>query len=80
MKTILSVLLMAVIGLLSGCSGIEAVKIKGTEINDGALDNAVFIVCRGASVGAVRRRFDTLEEAETWRELCQENGEFTPNN
>ena len=78
MKTMLKVLLIAAIGLLLGCSGISTVKTKGAEINDEALENALFFVCKGASVGSIRRRFDTIEEAETWLELCQDNGQFTP--
>jgi len=74
MKTLIIFLLL----LTTGCSilgqGIE----KAAEVNDKALDAAQFTICNGASIGSIKRRFNTPELAKLWREICEEKQGFTP--
>lgn len=64
--------------LTSGCSILERGVEKAAEANDKALSTAKFTICNGASIGSVKRRFNTPELAELWRKLCEENQGFTP--
>ena len=65
--------------LLSGCASIDtaktAVALKGAEISDTALKDAVWWTCQGSSVGAVKRMYGiTSERASLYREFCQGSG------
>ena len=63
---------------ITGCSTIESAIGRAAEVNDNALDTAHFTVCNGASIGSIRRKFNTPELAELWRKLCEEKQGFTP--
>ena len=69
-----------ILAQLSGCARIQKVVDAGAEANDAALLSAEFVICRGASVGAVRRHYGTKEMAAVWREFCQnaDGDNFTP--
>lgn len=67
--------------VLCGCGQTLKVVDEAGRINDQALLSAEFIICRGASVGSVRRNFGSQERAELWRKLCTSYGQednFTP--
>ena len=51
---------------------------KAAQANDEALKAAEFTVCQGASVGSVKRRFNTDELSKLWRKLCDQEQGFTP--
>ncbi len=60
---------------LSSCASIDTVKktiaIKGAEISDTALTEAVWWTCKGASIGSVQRRYgQTKDRAMMYREFC----------
>lgn len=58
-------------------SGIETVS----KVNDQALHAAEFTICKGASVGSIRRNYGSKERAELWRQLCTGYGQednFSP--
>ena len=60
---------------LSGCASIDSVKktiaMKGAEISDDALTDAVWWTCKGASIGSVQRRYgQTRDRAIMYREFC----------
>lgn len=67
-----------VLMFLSGCGQTQigdrirdAIKERGAEVYDTGLENAEFFICRGASVGAVMRRYGSdVEKAQAWRTLC----------
>ena len=62
--------------LLSACSAVNTIATKGAEISDTALTNAEWMMCKGASVGSVKRRYGvTLERANLYREFCDGSGE-----
>jgi hypothetical protein len=65
------------IPLLAGCAS-DVMISRAAGANDSALDGAVFMVCNGASVGSVRRRFGTEEQAQIWRELCEQHQGWKP--
>ena len=60
----------AVIASLSGCSVAGRVASYAADANDEALKSSEFIICKGSSVGAVQRRYNTPELMEAWRKLC----------
>jgi hypothetical protein len=71
------IVLLAVL-ILSGCAVLDPLIGKAAKVNDGALKAAEFSICNGASIGSVKRRFNTPELAKLWRELCEEKQGFTP--
>lgn len=64
--------------LLPGCETLNMVTEQAAKVNDQALKNAEFTVCQGASIGSIRRRFNTPELAELWRKMCTEQQGFKP--
>jgi len=64
------VTLLLAVFLFSGCSVMSGIMDKGAEINDEALVSSEFIICSGASVGAIERRYNTAELLEARKALC----------
>ncbi len=62
------ILLFVYLGIASGCASLSDIGSKGAEINDTAVDTAVFTLCWGASVGSIRREFGN--KPEVWTALC----------
>lgn len=63
------------VGLLAGCAQFterrDEVVQKAADFNDEALVTSEIIVCRGASVGSIIRRYGTNPEVwEAWKKLC----------
>ena len=64
---------------LSGCStqymaARDTAVTAAAHANDRALGAAEFTICRGASVGSVKRKYFTNEsKARAWMELCNED-------
>ena len=54
---------------LTGCSLIPDAISAGTKANNKAVDTAKFTLCRGASIGAMRRNFNDTEMYDLWRIL-----------
>lgn len=58
---------------LSGCAGFDAgVAVgvdKSAEVADKALNSALWYICKGASIGAVRRKFG--KAPAPYRFLCE---------
>lgn len=49
----------------------ETLKSGGAELADQVLDDAEFIICRGATVGSIMRRYGSdVELARAWRTIC----------
>lgn len=46
---------------------------KGAELNDDALKAAEAVICKGASVGSIMRRYNTEAKAKAWKELCSKD-------
>lgn len=61
-----------------GCSTIERIADYGAAANDEAVDTSVFTLCQAASIGSIRRKFDTQDKVETWQNLCSVEKEFKP--
>lgn len=59
--------------LLSGCSVIGTAIEHAANANDTAVQSSLFTLCRGASIGSIRREFNTPEKAQTYSELCGES-------
>lgn len=73
-RRVVTVLLIMVITMLlislSGCSSISRLVTYGAYANDEAVKSAVFTLCNGASIGSIKREFDTDKKLQTWRDLC----------
>lgn len=70
MKTMLLLLL-----LLSGCASYNGfaglVQTQGADVADKQMDAAIFLICRGVTIGAWVRRFgESQTSAEAWGVLC----------
>jgi len=58
--------------ILTGCSVIT----KVSKANDTALQGAETILCRGASVGSIMRKYGSdPQKAAAWRTLCISSNE-----
>lgn len=64
---------------LAGCADKSEMALKGAQVMDQATDVAVWQLCYGASVGALRREFrgDT-KRIEAWRTLCEGTSPMLP--
>lgn len=60
--------------LLSGCTAFQPVKAavreNGAQVADETLNAAVWLVCSGATTGAIQRRFKTDEERSARDTVC----------
>ena len=63
---------------LSGCSAVAEVADKAADVNDEAVRSAEFMICNGASIGAVRRQYDSPKKVEAWRKLCLKDENDAP--
>lgn len=55
----------------AGCAYVPVAVDKASEANDEAVRAAEFTLCRGASVGSIRRAFN--DRPHVWAELCRES-------
>jgi hypothetical protein len=64
---------------LTGCSILGKVAEKGASLNDGALGTAIFTICNGASIGAIKRKFTWEGYLEVHNAFkCESKDKFTP--
>lgn len=71
-------IVIAFIAVLSGCSYKADIIRYASEANDTAVSDAEFVICRGASIGAIRRAYGSSERSVVWRKLCLDESEFSP--
>ena len=72
---ILWIVVAAIFFILSGCSTITSLWQKGAEANDSALYAAQKVVCEGASIGSVKRRYGgTASQAREYNAFCGNDG------
>jgi len=75
MRTVKIIALTLLLGACTaqGAAYKAAVVQAATKTADLLLADAEFIMCRGASVGAIRRRYWTSDDrASAWRTLCSQ--------
>lgn len=63
-----TVLLAAV---LSGCAYVPVVANRAADANDEAVRSAEWVICKGASVGSIRRAYG--DRPAVWADLCRES-------
>lgn len=56
--------------LLSGCSMLDKAVDVGAKANDELVDNSITTICNIASVGSIKRKFNTKQMKDIWNELC----------
>lgn len=78
MKKLIYLPLLASVLLIGGCSTIKRVTGLAASTNDEAVSTAKFTLCNAASVGSIKRQFDTPEKVQTWKELCNDQTDFEP--
>lgn len=54
----------------SGCAYVPVAVDKASQANDEAVTSAEFVICRGASIGSIRRAFG--DRPDVWAGLCLE--------
>ena len=61
---------------LSGCAYVPVAIDRAAAANDEAVTSAEWVICKGASIGSIRRAYG--DRPEVWAQLCKENavGEF----
>jgi len=64
--------------LLTGCSSIMRIIDYGAAANTTAVESSIYTLCNAASIGSIRREFDTSEKVEVWKRLCDEKTDFEP--
>lgn len=63
--------LIAVLATVVGCSQYRTlVGEEGRKASDSALHDAMWVVCDVATVGSVRRKFDTPQERSEYESFC----------
>ena len=67
-------LMVAAVVLLAGCAEFQAVKsgvgFYGAQASDETLDSAIWTICKASPVGAIGRRFNTPQLAQSWAMMC----------
>jgi len=63
---------------LFACIDVNQIREDGADAMDVVVQGAENVICRDASVGAIKRKFNTKEKAQLWTELCKENSGWTP--
>jgi uncharacterized protein YceK len=71
-------ILAACISLFSGCSSIMRIVNYGAAANTTAVESSIYTLCNAASIGSIRREFDTPEKVEVWKRLCDQKTDFKP--
>ena len=74
----LKIIIVSSIFMLSGCSTVGKIASYAAQANDDALTSAEFTICNAASVGSIKRKFNTPEKVEVWKELCNDRSNFEP--
>lgn len=60
---------------VTGCQTAPVVQ-KVADVNDQSLESAELIMCKGASVGSVTRRYgNDVVLSRAWRDLCLDTNE-----
>jgi hypothetical protein len=67
-------LLVVAVLCLSGCAQSDMLRAvvaqKGAEASDDVLESAMFALCYGVPIGAIRRRFETDADKAAYNQLC----------
>lgn len=72
MKRLASTTLALTLALsVSACSILDSIAEKGAEANDESIKISLFALCQGASVGSIKRQFNTAELVKIYNELCK---------
>lgn len=76
MKNILAMVAVAVMimAAVAGCAEITAFRSgiakHGADASDQVLESALWTICNGSPVGAVKRRFKTASEQDAYNVMC----------
>jgi hypothetical protein len=69
---VLVVTLIALNSCAEFAAGRSAVAKHGADAADQVLESALWTICNGVSVGAIKRRFKTQDERAAYNVLCPE--------
>ena len=74
MKIFVFILLLV---LISGCAVQRAlVGVKGAEYSDATLNDALWTLCNAVPVGAIKRRFNTIEKLLHYNAVCEDQSKI----
>lgn len=74
--TFLAIILLLSIFGMQGCAGYQAIIAeRGAQASDDAYNAALFALCKGIPVGAIKRALNTEEKRQAYNTLCAD-GEF----
>ena len=58
---------------IAGCASYRAVVgSKGQESSDAMLNDALWVICKASPVGAIKRRFNTIEKLVQYNNICED--------
>ena len=62
--------------LMAGCAEINSIRsgigMYGQQASDGALHDSLWAICKATPVGAIKRKFNTLEKLRLYDALCSD--------
>ena len=59
--------------LLFGCAEYRAIAgSKGKTASDAALNDALWVICKASPVGAIKRKFNTIEKLIQYNNICED--------
>ena len=70
----IAAMVLALAGCVPSADDVRSVAVsRGAELTDNLVADALFILCRGASIGSIRRAFgDSQRRADAYYEMCRE--------
>jgi len=58
---------------ISGCAEYRAiVGTRGAEASDATLNDALWVICNAVPVGAIKRRFNSIEKLVQYNMICED--------
>lgn len=77
-KTLVAIAIAGVLSSVAACSTIQKIADYGADANDELVKDSKFVLCKGASIGAILREFDTRDKAEGWLKICLDANDAPP--
>ncbi len=54
----------------------DVIRVKGAQTSDQTLTDALWVVCKASTIGAIERRYGmTVESAQMYHRFCHGDGE-----
>ena len=62
---------------IAGCAEYRAIAgSRGADASDATLHDALWVICNAVPVGAIKRRFNTIEKLIQYNALCEDDAKI----